>query len=412
MIFRMVHLLYNLALPVISLLAAPSWLWKMIRRGGWGTGLQERLTIYDRDPEHEKQGAVYIHAVSVGEVLLALKLIKVWREETGDHFVLVPTTATGMLVAREKAPDYVRIIYAPLDLPFLIRRTLARFSPRAIVLMESELWPNLILQATQSGIFIGIANARLSPRSGHRLLKLKPLVSPMISKLDRIGIPEESELSRWQEIGARPDATIVTGNVKFDPLGAAPPQKREEFSNMLSAFRSDQKIAMAVSTFSGEEEFLADAIRQAEAFPVVVPRHAERRAEVSAALDGNVILRSQFSTPQGGEVFVIDSTGELRDWTAHADVVVIGKSFLAKGGQNPAEAIQAGVPVICGPHMANFEPLITELKNAGALWSVETEDELIVALREALSDPTPKITAALQVLSKHEGAVARTVALF
>ena len=410
--FRLVHFIYNLVLPVVSVLAAPAWLLKMVRRGGWGSGLLERLTIYDRDPEFEKNGAVYIHAVSVGEVLLALKLIKIWREQTGDHFILVPTTATGMAVAREKAPDYVRVIYAPIDLPFLVRRAFTRFSPRAIVLMESELWPNLILQADKLQIPIGIANARLSPQSGRRLLKLKALVSPLIAKLDRIGIPEESEVARWQSIGALSSATVVTGNVKFDPLGAAPPQKRDEFSQMLAAFPAGRKVAMAVSTFSGEEEFFVAAFREIGALPVVVPRHAERRAEVTSALDGDVVLRSSFSSPRGGEAFVIDSTGELRDWTAHADVVVIGKSFLSRGGQNPAEAIQASVPVICGPHMANFEPLVTELKEADAIWSVSTHDELVTALQGALAHPTPKTSAALGVLKRHEGAALRTVALF
>lgn len=410
--FRLAHLLYCSVLPLICLLAAPAWLRKMTRRGGWGSGLLERLTVYDRDPEFEKNGAVYVHAVSVGEVLLALKLIHAWHQETGDHFVLVPTTATGMQVAKENAPDFVRVIYAPIDFSFLVRRVFTRFSPRAIVLMESELWPNFILQAHKLGIPIGIANARLSPRSGRRLLKLKSLVNPIISKIDRIGIPEESELERWQNVGARPEATILTGNVKFDPLGAAVPQKRDEFSQMLAAFKSDKKVAMAVSTFAGEEEFFAAAFREAGALPVVVPRHAERRAEVSSALAGKAILRSQFSPPQGDETFVIDSTGELRDWIAHADVVVIGKSFISKGGQNPAEAIQAGIPVICGPHMANFEPLVTELKKADAIWSVTSHDELVTALREALSDPFAKVAAASRVLEKHEGAVARTIALF
>ncbi|MGC6425632.1 MAG: 3-deoxy-D-manno-octulosonic acid transferase [Akkermansiaceae bacterium] len=410
MTFHVAHFLYNLALPAISLLTAPAWLLKMIRRGGWGSGLLERLTIYDRDPEFEKGGAVYVHAVSVGEVLLALKLIKAWHEETGDHFVLVPTTATGMAVAKEKAPGFVRVIYAPVDLPLLVRRAFDRFQPRAIVLMESELWPNLIIQAHRLKIPIGIANARLSPRSGKRLSKLKKLVSPMISKLHRIGVPEESDVARWHAIGARPEATVVTGNVKFDPLGS-PPQKREEFGDMLSAF-GDQKIGMAVSTFSGEEKFISSAFRKVGLLPVVVPRHAERRAEVSAALEGNVVLRSAFSKPEGDETFVIDSTGELRDWTAHADAVVVGKSFLAEGGQNPTEAIQAGIPVICGPHMANFEPLVSELKDAEAIWSVTSEEELVQALREAIVSPSAKTKAATRVLQRHEGAVSRTIALF
>lgn len=410
--FRLIHFLYNLALPVVMVLAAPAWLLKMTRRGGWGSGLLERLTFYDRDAEFEKNGAVYVHAVSVGEVLLALKLIEAWKRETEDHFILVPTTATGMEVARVKAPDDLRVIYAPVDLSFLVRRVFKRFEPRAIVLMESELWPNVIIQAHQLEIPIGVANARLSPRSGRRLLKLKSLVGPLISKLDHIGISEEADVVRWQGIGAREEATVVTGNVKFDPLGVTPPQKRREFAQMLSSFSGNRKVAMGVSTFAGEEELFVSAFREAGALPVVVPRHAERREEVATALRRKVILRSQFFEPTGDEAFVVDSTGELRDWTAHADVVVVGKSFLSKGGQNPAEAIQAGVPVICGPYMENFEPLVTELKEADAIWSVKTQDELVAALEDALMAPEAKVAAASRVLQRHEGAVARTIALF
>lgn len=414
--FRLALIAYNFGLVVLSVLTAPAWLLKMTRRGGWGSGLSERVGFYDRDPEFERQGSVYFHAVSVGEVLLALKLIEAWSEETEDHFVLAPTTATGMQIAREKAPDYVRVVYAPIDVPFLVRRAFLRFSPRAIVLIESELWPNLILTADQLKIPIGIANARLSPRSGERLLKFQSLVGPFISKFDRIGVPEEEDVSRWESIGARSEAIVVTGNVKFDPQGASAPELRTDFSKMLASFGT-KKILMAVSTFSGEEEFFAKAfLKIPNSLPVIVPRHAERRSEVKKALEfifeNRVILRSDFSNPTGNEIFVIDSTGELRNWTAHADVVVIGKSILSKGGQNPAEAIQANIPVIAGPYMANFEPLVTELQNVRAIQTVATQEELVTALHLALEEPSQFTAPATEVLLKHEGAVARTIALF
>ena len=403
--------LWNLLYPLVVAIAAPFWILKMLRRDGWGSGLLERIGFYDRDVEFERHGGVYIHAVSVGEVLLALKLIAKWREMTGDHFVLVPTTATGMAVAREKAPADVRVIYAPLDFGFLVRRTMIRLQPRVVVMVESELWPNLIVQTSRLGIPVGLVNARLSPRSGRRLRRFRRLVSPFLSLLGKVGIPEKEDLGRWQEIGVRPDATELTGNVKFDPDGASLPQQRPEFREMLEAFPR-LPIVMAVSTFAGEEEYLVGAIREAGALPVIVPRHAERRAEVAGALGGKVVLRSAWREPLEDEVFVIDSTGELRDWTAHADVVVIGKSFLSKGGQNPSEAILAGVPVICGPHMANFEPLVGELQAAGGIRMVHDRGELVEALRLLITQGREQATAARQVLNKHEGAMRRTVELF
>ena len=404
-------LFWNAIYPVVVILALPFWLLKMWRRGGWGSGLLERLGRYNCKAEMEKRGGVYIHAVSVGEVLLALKFIKKWQMQTKEHFILVPTTATGMAVARENAGSEVRVIYAPLDFPFLIKRVMDRFEPRVVIMVESELWPNLIYQTYRKGISLGLMNARLSPRSGRRLGKFKLVVKPFLSLLDHVGVPEREDLVRWQEIGVRSKATVLTGNVKFDSQGVVPPQKRDEFGAMLAQF-PERAIAMAVSTFAGEEEYLARVFESVGAQAVIVPRHAERREEVRAALDGKMVLRSRFEIPSGDEVFVIDSTGELRDWTAHADVVVIGKSFFEKGGQNPSEAILAGVPVICGPYMANFEPLVSELKAAGGIRMVENEEELKAALVELLEDSTKQTKAALEVISKHDGAMTKTIELF
>jgi 3-deoxy-D-manno-octulosonic-acid transferase len=240
------------------------------------------------------------------------------------------------------------------------------------------------------------------------LVRFRRIVTPFLATLDAVGVPEKADLERWQKIGVRRDALRVTGNVKFDPAGAALPRRRPEFAEMLAAFPR-KPVALAVSTFAGEEEFLDAAFREAGYLPVLVPRHAERRAEVVAALGGRAVLRSRFVPPESDETFVIDSTGELRDWTAHAEVVVIGKSFFERGGQNPSEAIQAGVPVICGPHMENFEPLVSELKEAGGIRMAGNRRELLAALCK----PDPGGTrAAREVLAKHKGAVDRTIALF
>lgn len=408
MAMRFFLFLWSVIYPGVVLVGAPFWILKMLRRGGWGSGLGERLGVYDRDREFERTGGVYVHAVSVGEVLLALKVIAKWREATGDHFVLVPTTATGMAVAREKAGEGIRVIYAPLDFAFLVRRVMRRFEPRLVVMVESELWPNLIHETNRRGIPLGVMNARLSPRSGRRLLRARRVVAPFLACLDAVGVPEEGDLERWCQLGVREEALSLTGNVKFDPAGSDPPKRRPEFAGMLATFPR-KPVAIAVSTFAGEEEFLDAAFREAGYQPVIVPRHAERRAEVAAALGGKVVLRSQFAAAPSDETFVIDSTGELRDWTAHADVVVIGKSFFEKGGQNPSEAIVAGVPVICGPHMDNFEPLVSELKKAGGIQMVGNREELLAALRRPREGGTE---AARRVLDRHRGAIGRTIALF
>jgi len=412
----MILFCYRLLYPLVCVVAAPFWIVKMVRRGGWGSGLAERIGVYNRPASSEQKGAIYIHAVSVGEALLALKLIERWKKERpGEHFILVPTTATGMAVAREKAPDDLRVIYAPLDFGWLIRRTMKRFQPRAVVLIESELWAGLLIGCEKLGIPVGIANARLSPRSEKRLTKVKGIMEPFLKTLDHVGVPEAGDVARWAALGVKEEVISVTGNLKFDPDGATLPEQRPEFTEMLEAFGSDKKIVMAISTFAGEEELFAEAFLAAGAFPVIVPRHAERREVVRAAIEKKtsrkVVLRSDFKNPTPDSIFVIDSTGELRDWTAHADLVVIGKSFISKGGQNPAEAIQAGVPVIAGPHMANFEPLVSELQAAGGITSV-TENTLADAIPQLLAEASEQTEAAQNALGKHQGAVCATIAMF
>jgi 3-deoxy-D-manno-octulosonic-acid transferase len=191
---------------------------------------------------------------------------------------------------------------------------------------------------------------------------------------------------------------------------------------MLDAFGNKRPVVLAASTHAGEDALIATAVREAApaALAVIVPRHAERRAEVKLALEGagfSVVMRSQFQEPsaeqESGHVFVIDSTGELRDWTAHADVVVIGKSFLASGGQNPAEAILAGKPVVFGPHMENFEPLASRLSAARGAIRAEDAAALPQAIAAALepSSAAAMTRRATQLLACHDGATRRMIDL-
>ena len=359
-----------------------------------------------------------MHAVSVGEVLIALKLIGRWRERDPDGtFVLAATTSTGFSLAEEKAPKGVRVIYSPVDLPWLVAGMFRRFNPRLLVLIESELWPNLLWMARRRGVPTVLANARLSPRSARRYRKLSWLAQPMLDLVDTVLAQAEEHAEDWRSLGIPPERVQVTGSVKFDQEGMAVPKQRPEFTGMVEAFGKGRPVLMAVSTHHGEEARIVRSVRGvAGLLPVIVPRHAERRAEVTADLVAEgceVVLRSSFSRPRDGlgAVLVVDSTGELRDWTAEADVVVIGKSFLARGGQNPTEAIAAGLPVVCGPHMENFEPLMTQLREAGAVRDA-CLDTLGEVVEEVLGNARLRremTGAASAILMGHRGATSRTI---
>lgn len=410
-------LLYRALLPLLFLIALPGWVVKMLRRGGFGTALNERIGIYFREAEFEPSGAIHFHSISVGETALALKLLKAWDAESpGTRFVLATGTATGHQLATSAAIPGLRVTYAPLDFPWMVRRYLDRFEPERIILIEGDVWPNLLRIAEKRGIRVDLANARNSPRSARRLLKFAPALRPFFSKLSAVCIPEEEHRALWQALGIAPENIHRTGNMKFD-AGATPlPAPNPAFAEMLAAFGKNRPVVLAASTFPGEEEMLARAILEADpnALPVIVPRHAERRNEVEHALSKagfSVTLRSSFSPPsvETTHAFVIDTTGELATWTAHADAVIIGKSFLSTGGQNPAEAILARKPLILGPHMDNFQPIVRHLLEKGGALPACDAASIALAIRAALDPPCAAdlTEKAMRILSFHNGATRR-----
>ena len=411
--------IYRVALPLLFIAAFPGWILKMARRGGFGTKLYERLAIHTSAPDFEPCGAIHIHSVSVGETQLALKLIRLWRnDEPTRPFVIATGTATGHAVATAANLDGVRVTYAPLDFPGCVRRYLDRFEPSAIVMIEAEVWPHLVLACERRAIPTHLVNARLSPRSARRFIHLAAWVRPMFQKLESVCTQEAEDVNVWQKLGVAKTRVHHTGSLKFDPAGSDQPTRRPEFSEIISAFGKKRPVVLAISTHPGEEPWIASAIRDADpnALPVIVPRHAERRAEVAAALRNAgflPVLRTRFENPapNAPALLVIDTTGELRDWTAHADVVIIGKSFLARGGQNPCEAIQAGKPVITGPHMDNFQPLATRLLEKNATLAATDQATLAAAIRRALDPATARELThrATDVLASHQGATERII---
>ncbi len=412
---------YRLLLPLLFIAAFPGWLVKMLRRGGFGTRLGERAAVYTTPLEHEPCGAVHFHAVSVGESMLALKLIREWLlREPGRRFVLATGTATGHAIATAANIPGLRVTYSPLDFPSMVRRYLNRFEPSQIVLIEAEVWPHLLLTCKRRGIPVRLVNARMSPRSARRFQRFAAWLGPLYRMLDAVAIQEAGDAAIWEALGVAREKIHHTGSLKFDPASGARPKRRPEFQAMLDAFGKNRPVVLAASTHAGEDAFIAAAIHEAnpDALAVIVPRHAERRSEVTADLERAgflVKLRSSEIAATGDRrhVFLIDSTGELGDWTAHADVVIIGKSFLSTGGQNPCEAILAEKPVIFGPHMENFQPLARRLIAGDGCISASDPDELARAIAAALDPQKARVMTrnASTSLARHEGATHRILAL-
>ena len=382
----MLRLLYNILLPPIAILATPFWLIKTHKRGGLSARLLEKLARYDADsPEetgHQKR-PIYVHAVSVGEANIARKLITLWSEKHPDErFLLAMGTSTGFDLARTSPPPRTEVMYAPLDFPLFIDELFARYRPSLIVLIEHEVWPNMMHTAQKHGVPVALANARLSQRSGKRLQKLRPLLGRMYQKLTWVGAQSDEDKPRLADIGISEEILHTIGSVKFDPARETPASSSFDPSALLASL-GNGPVLMALSTHDGEELIFAKAAAKVpNARIVIIPRHMERRDEISKELSQNgfeVLLRSVSRTSASGlssqRVLVVDSTGEMPSFTRHAQVAFIGKTLTAKGGQNPCEAIAAGVPIVAGPALDNFEPLATELRERKGIWTITSEQE-------------------------------------
>ncbi len=426
--------LYNLMLPLGLVLMLPGAIVKMRRRNGRWQDLAQRFGFFPREtqaainalPQRER---LWVHAVSVGEVGVAKKLINRLLKAHADlGIVLSTTTPTGHALAAELAAQHAGrmvAIFSPVDLPGVGRLMLERIQPTQLVLVEAEVWPNLTASATRLGIPVSLVNARLSPRSARRYHKFRTLIGPIFGMLKQVLVQEPDDVARWQGFGLDADQVHLTGSIKYDPEGAVvPAEKIDALRTVLTqtGIAPTQPTLLAASTHAGEEVELARVflrLRQhvRDLALLIVPRHVERRAEIRAELQSIGISPALRSEPgsridSSAPVFVIDTTGELAAWQHLATLVVVGKSFLAEGGQNPAEAALALKPVLFGPHMENFTPLVDLLLKHGGAQQVADFTELESACRTLLQDPAKAASMAQSghnALKTHEGATLRSV---
>ena len=428
--------LYNALLPLGLLFMAPAALLKLRRRGGrwsdfgqrFGRWNAERLGAIRSLP---REGLIWMHAVSVGEVGVATKLMaELLRQRPDQGIVLTTTTPTGYRLAFEweqAHPQRVVALYSPLDLPWVARRVLKELRPAQIVLVEAEVWPNIVSQALDAAIPVTLVNARLSARSERRFRKFSTLIAPVFGMLSRVCVQDQEDVGRWAGLGVARDRITLTGSIKYDPQGAEPsPSKVEKLRLVLQRVGlAGRPLILAASTHAGEERELARVYQQLSAHHpdlglLVVPRHYERGPQVLAELQElglRPVLRSSMGDDGGlstTNVLIIDSTGELKAWQEHATIVVIGKSFLAEGGQNPAEAVMAGKPVLFGPHMENFLPLVKLLLEAQGAWQLPGLEDLGKALNDLLRNPgrgQQMAQRGRQALMRHQEATLKTASL-
>ncbi len=420
----MIRLIYNLLFPLVLLFFLPAYVLKMLRRGNYRNKFGQRLGFYDRKTRAKLAHGrpTWLHAVSVGEVMIALKLATKMRErEPSLRIALTTTTTTGFALASRQAPDWIEVLYTPLDFWPIMRRAFALIRPIRIVLVEAEVWPNLTAIAHRQKIPIALVNARLSPRSEGRFRAFNLFVRPYFQKLDLICVQEKEDVARWESLGADPARIFPVGSIKFDPENVAPrPEMPRAVLDKLG-IELERPILLGGSTHPGEEEILAKIFQQLRRefpalFLIIAPRHVERTREIAdqlRALGVPSVRRSEAGTA-AADCLLIDTTGELRDWYSVATIVFMGKSLTARGGQNPVEAIVADRPVIFGPHMENFATLARTLVAAGGALQPKDELALTNALGTLLRNPGDRerlVRHARGVLDAHRGATERTAEL-
>ena len=421
----------------------------MVRRGNYRRHFGQRLGLYSADVRTrlaQTPSPVWVQAVSVGEMLVALKLIAALREaRPGAALVLSTTTTTGFQLARERAPADVPVLYTPIDLRFVVRRAFDVLRPAQMVIVDGGLWPNQLLEARRRKIRVTLANARLSPRSEGRFRRFRFVARKMFGLLDEVCVPEAADVSRWQALGVGGERITNTGSIKYDDTdtrteeggGKAAPAEHAATPELRAVIhrlgvKTDAPVLLGGSTHPGEERLLAEVFvalrpRFPDLFLIIAPRHVERTKDILAELSPfalRIVLRTDTPTSPGSssktapptvpEVFLLDTTGELSWWYALATVVFVGKSLTAFGGQNPAEAIAAGKPVLFGPHMENFASLAAQLIADRAAIQVADATELRRRCDGLLEDAAERarMTAAAQrLLLTHRGSAGRTAAL-
>ena len=417
------RLLYNILFPVFFLLSAPYYFWKLVRRGNWRSGFGQRFGAYGGLRERLKgKRVLWLHAVSVGEANLAVQLVKSMQPHLKDWTVVVSTiTTTGMGELERKLPTDVHRVYYPIDwLPF-VKSTFRALNPAAIVLVEAEIWPNLFWQARSTNVPVHLINARLSENSFNGYRRYAFLFKPLFRSLHAAGVHNETDAERLAELGCDRKAIIVTGNMKFDGTATTDADTIDARALLREIGVPDEApVLVAGSTFEGEEELLCKLLPQwrkehPDLFLVLVPRHFERASAVLENLKPlNLRIRRRTAMNAGAEkpdVLLVDTTGELKAFYEVATLVFVGKSLTAQGGQNPIEPAALGRPMVFGPFMQNFKPVVQSLLEAKAAIQVKDETELARQVSVLLGNPEQLAalgTAARAVVEGNKGATQRT----
>ena len=396
--------LYTLLLRLVVPLVLVRLWWRGRAEPLYREAVGERFGHYDGDRPDK---LLWIHAVSVGEARAAAPLVRALAGAFGDHGILMTcTTAAGRETIKQLYGESVLVAYLPYDLPEGMQRFLEYYRPRLGILMETELWPNLLAQCSRHGLPVLLANARLSARSARGYRRWGALARPAVGALAAVCAQTAEDAARLRELGAR--LVEVTGNLKFD----VEPDAAQLAAGRVWRAQVARPVVLLASTREGEEDLLLAAAQPGRALIVVVPRHARRFDEVARWAQSRRTV--QPLPGPADRVHLGDTMGEMAFYYAACDVAVIGGSFAPLGGQNLIEALAAGAPVIVGPHMYNFAEATRLAIAAGAALQARDASQAMERAAGLLADDRARARmseAGRALCAAHRGATARHLAV-
>ena len=414
----MPRLIYTILFYLLLPLVAVRLLWRARRAPAYAQRWGERFGLGPSLPSTER--VIWVHAVSVGETLAALPLIRaLQRDYPAARLVVTTMTPTGSERVRAACGDSVHHVYAPYDLPGAVSRFLDRTHPDLAVIMETELWPNVLSGCARRGIPVVLANARLSARSAAGYRRLAPLTRGMLADLSAVAAQTPADGRRFVDLGLPPERLVITGNIKFDlEIDTA---RRQRAAELARQWRdgSERPVWLVASTHRGEDAILLDAFAQVlEHHPrtllVLVPRHPERFGEVAALAESRgycVTRRSEGTAPdEHCQILLGDTMGELLDFFGACDLAFVAGSLVEVGGHNLIEPAAWGVPVLSGPSLFNFTEVARLLAEADGLAICDDSEQIAAVVVRLLADEESRRAMgerARTVAEANRGAMAR-----
>jgi 3-deoxy-D-manno-octulosonic-acid transferase len=386
------YLLYSFLLTGVLLLGLPYFVYRGLQSGKYGASLRERLGILPSFLNRDGTPSIWVHAVSVGEVVAVRPLLPLLRESFPDMPIFVSvTTVTGRRIAERQLRDASAIFYCPFDWAFIVRRVADRIRPRLLFLIDTEIWPHLIRTCREAGAIILLVNGRISDRSYPRYRLIRFFMRQFVRPIDHFCMQSSRYAERIIDLGADPNRVTVTGSLKFDAV-VPDPSEPVEAARLIPKGRI---VLMAGSTLAPEEEIVLAAFQSLQEthhdlLLVLAPRHPERFDEVVELAESRglqVVRRTLLDEPvPEADVMVLDTIGELASLYRRGDIVFVGGSLAPWGGHNLIEPAVHGKPILFGPHMSNFKEMASMFVEADAAVQVANRDGLREAVGELIQN--------------------------